>query len=363
MAWPIPFLRARRTQVRDDIDSALPGADARVPNSPLSAIAEAQASLTHDNDAHLEWVARMMMPDTAEGEFAERWGNIWLPDGRKPATPSAGSITVTGAVGAVIPTGAELTGTAFDADGARVTLTFEVMAGTTLAATSATVAIESLTVGALNNLAAGAQLAWVDLPDGIDGQATVAAPGLSGGADIEPIELLRERYINRIQEPPHGGNANDWVQWVLAQPGVTRAWGGQEMGIGTYTVRFMMDDLRAADDGLPNDADIAAVAAAVDKLRPVTVADRWYLAPIKQSATVTITALANDTPEVRANIALEVKAMLRARARPGGIIRASWIAEAISAATGEDYHDADLVNLVPNSAGHMIFITVAFDVD
>lgn len=360
MVWPIPNLRNRRTQVRDDIDSALPGADARIPNAPLSILAEAVASQIHDNDAHLEWVARMMMPDTAEGVFAERWGNIWLPQGRKPATFASGSITVTGKNGASVPTGAELTAAAFDDDGNRISLQFEVSAGVTLSGTSATVAIQALTAGVFGNLEAGAKLSFVDLPDGIDGQTTVAAPGLSGGADIEPVELLIERYINRIQEPPHGGNANDWVQWAKEQPGVTRAWGAQEMGVGTYTVRFMMDDVRAEFDGLPQAADLTDIAAAIAAIRPVTVAEAYFLAPSKQVETVTIDNLVGDTPEIRANIAAEVQAMSRARIRPGGIVYASWIREAVSAATGEDHHDLTIGNLTPDSAGHMIFLEVAF---
>lgn len=360
MTWPIPNLRNRRTQVRDDIDSALPGADARISNAPLTILAEAVASQIHDNDAHLEWVARMMMPDTAEGVFAERWGNIWLPEGRKPATYASGSVTVTGNNGASVPTGAELTATAFDDDGNRVSLQFSVSAGVTLSGTSAAIEIEALTAGALGNLDEGAQLSFVDLPDGIDGQTVVASPGLAGGADIEPVELLIERYINRIQEPPHGGNKNDWEQWVLSQPGVTRAWGAQEMGVGTYTVRFMMDDVQAANDGLPQAADLTEIAAALAEIRPVTVGEAYFLAPIKQAETVEVDNLVGDTPEIRANIIAEVQAMSRARIRPGGIVYASWIREAVSAATGEDHHDLTIGNLTPTTAGHMIFLEVAF---
>lgn len=360
MPWPSITVRDRREQVRDDIDASLPGADSRIPNSPLRFLGDAQSSLTQDNDKHLEWVARQMMPDTAEGEFAERWGNIWLPDGRKAAIFAGGEITVTGNSGASIATDAELTAVAFDDDGEQVLLSFSVPSGVTLAGTSATVSVEALTSGALGNLEEGSQLAFVDVPDGIDGIAVVAAPGLAGGADIEPIEELRERYINRIQEPPHGGNKNDWEQWARDLPGVTRAWGAQEMGIGTYSVRFMMDDVRASNDGLPLSADTTWAKEQVDLVRPVTAADTYLLAPIKQLETVTITDLANDTPEIRANVETEVNAMLRARAKPGGIIYASWVREAISAATGEDHHDTAAGNLTPASSGHMIFIAIAY---
>jgi uncharacterized phage protein gp47/JayE len=353
MPWPLITLRDRRAQVRDDLSTHLPGSDATVPNSVLRAVAESQASLTHDNDLHLDWVARMMMPDTAEGEFADRWGNIWLPDGRKAASYATGAITVTGSIGAAVPTGAELTATIVDADGQRSSISFEIVAGVTLSSTSAAVAVLALDAGVAGNLEEGAQLSFVTVPSGIDGVAVIAAPGFSGGADVETDAALIERYIARIQEPPHGGAVHDYVAWTLDIPGVTRAWAAQEMGVGTITVRFILDDVRAPT-GIPLAGDLAIVLAHLDALRPVTVGQLYVLAPIAQPLNLTITDLANDRPEVRTNIGLELAEMLRARARPGGIIYASWIVEAIAAATGEDHHDATVSNVVPTSAGHII---------
>lgn len=354
MPWPLISLRDRRRQVRDSVATRLPGADATVPNSRVRAFSESQADLTHDNDLHLDWVARMMMPDTAEGEFAERWANIWLPQGRKGATYAAGSITVTGDVGAVVPTGAILTAQAFDAAGESVTLEFEVVTGVTLATTSAAVEIAAVTAGALGNLEEGAQLGFLEALDDLDGEAVVSAPGLAGGADQEADSDLIGRYIDRIQNPPHGGTANDYVQWMLEVPGVTRAWAKQEMGVGTVTCRFMMDTVRAAFDGFPQTEDLELVAAYIDGVRPVTVGDRYVVAPIEQSFDVTISLLANDTPEIRTNVRTEILEMLKARAAPGGTIYASWIREAISAATGEDHHDTAIANQVASSAGHLI---------
>ena len=361
MPWPTISLRQRRQEVRDDIAAHLPGADATIPNAPLSVVGEAQAALVSSNDAHLDWVARMMMPDTAEGEFADRWGAVWLPDGRKGASFAAGAITVTGVSGSVVPSGTELEATAYDSDGVLVDLRFEVALGVTLSGPSALVQFAALTPGALANLDEGAQLSFATQPPGIDGTALVASPGLAGGADQEADADLISRYIARIQQPPHGGATHDYVAWMLEVPGVTRAWAaGNEMGIGTMTCRFMMDEVRAADGGLPQAEDLALVAAHIDDVRPVTVADLFVVAPVRQDETVTVDLLSLDTPEVRANIVTEVAAMLRARATPGQTIYASWIREAISSATGEDYHDTDAVNLVPSSAGHMIFVTVAF---
>ena len=88
---------------------------------------------------------------------------------------------------------------------------------------------------------------------------------LTGGTDTETDEQLRARILHRIQNPPMGGAAADYVAWALAVPGVTRAWAAPEQGVGTITVRFLMDDLRADNDGWPEPDDIQAVADYIDK--------------------------------------------------------------------------------------------------
>ena len=67
-------------------------------------------------------------------------------------------------------------------------------------------------------------------------------------------------YLFRIQNPPMGGSEADYVRWAMAVPGVTRAWAAVEQGIGTMTVRFLMDDMYPDNYGLPTAADIQEVA-------------------------------------------------------------------------------------------------------
>ena len=89
--------------------------------------------------------------------------------------------------------------------------------------------------------------------------ATPPCCELTGGTDTETDDQLRARILHRIQNPPMGGAQADYVTWALAVPGVTRAWAAPEQGPGTITVRFLMDDLRADDDGWPTPADVQAV--------------------------------------------------------------------------------------------------------
>ena len=354
MSWLLPSLRARRAQVRDAIAQHLPGADATQPNSVLRVLGDTQALLTHDNDQHLAWLARMQMPDTAEGPWLERWANIWLPQGRKGATAARGQITITGAAGSAVPTDSLMTAAVVSPSGQRQTIEYRITSGGTFVGTSLVLPVEAITLGALGNLDEGARIAFSTPPDGIDGQATVSAPGLAGGADIESDRDLRDRMLARIQAPPHGGAAHDYVAWALEVPGVTRAWAAQEVGIGTVTLRVMLDEVRRTNNGLPEPEDLALVYDYIEPLRPVTVAEWWCVQPIAQPLSFTVSALVGDRPEVRGAIRDEVASMLRVRARPGGMIYASWVREAISAATGEERHDVSLGNVTPLSAGHLI---------
>jgi uncharacterized phage protein gp47/JayE len=129
-----------------------------------------------------------------------------------------------------------------------------------------------------------------------------------------------------------GGDTADYVAWALAVPGVTRAWGAVERGIGTMTVRFMMDDLRADNDGFPEPDDVNTVAAYIDKMRPVTVKDCFTCAPIKQFIDVNIGNVVPDTDECKAEIEQQLRDMLFRVAAPGQTIFGAWINYAIMSA-------------------------------
>jgi uncharacterized phage protein gp47/JayE len=149
----------------------------------------------------------------------------------------------------------------------------------------------------------------------------------------------------RIQAPPQGGASHDYVQWALEVPGVTRVWVSPgEIGLGTVSVRFMMDDVRAAFGGAPQGdsgpnptGDLALVFDNIDAQRPVT-AQVSVVAPVLTSIEITIADLEPDTAEVRQAITEELNAMLFHVSEPGGVVPISKIWEAVSLATGENSH-------------------------
>lgn len=349
MPWTTPTLKDVRKLTRDYVLSQL-GAKAMIPNSALRIMSDAKSGLAHLTLLYIDWLAKQLLPDTAEQEWLDRHGNIWLRNadgskGRKVATFANGSATITGAGGIVIPQYTVLTGY----NGVRYQTTAEVV----ISAAGLTVApLEALTAGLVGNLDEGSAISFEVPINGAD--LSVAVVTMTGGADIEDDDLLRERVLFRIQNPPMGGDKADYERWATSVAGVTRAWCYPlEMGIGTVTVRFMMDDLRADNRGIPRGTDIQTVAAYIDSVRPVAVKDRFIVAPIPYFYSLTVRQLSSDTPAVRARVEAAIETMEQRRLYPGCTLYRSWIDEAISGALGEDHHELDFETLVMPSPGHI----------
>lgn len=351
MPWSTPTLKQVRGFVRDAVHGALPGSDATIPNSVLRVLADAQAGLCFLTLEYIDWLALQLLPDTAEDEWLDRHGDIWLVNsdgttGRKMATLAEGDVTVTGVGGAVVPMATQL----FGNNGFYYETTEQV----TIDADAPTpVHVRALDPGFLGNLDSTNFLAFAVPPPNVDNTAQVVL--ITGGVDQETDDELRARVLERIRHPPMGGDQHDYIQWALAVPGVTRAWCyPNEMGIGTVTVRFMCDDLRADNGGFPTSDDIDRVTAYIDQMRPVTVKDRWVLSPIPQRIDVSIRNLSVDNNATRGAIEQSLLGMLRNAAIPGQTIYAAWKSYAIMNAAG--VVSFDLVNTeddVMPSQGHL----------
>lgn len=326
MPFSRPTLGALIRETQGAIAAQLPGADATLRRSNLGVLARVFAGLTHLVLGYLDWIARQVIPDTAEAEYLERWCRIYGLS-RKPAALAAGSVTVTGINGTVLPAGTQMS----RADGTL----YAVAADVIIASGTGTASVAALAGGAGGNADAGATLRLVVAIAGINGAATVAAGGLTGGSPVESDVDLRARLLARIQMPPQGGSAEDYRQWALTVAGVTRAWvTPQGRGPGTVDLSFVMD---GRSNIIPLSGDVAAVQAVIDVRRPVCD-DALVAAPTAAPLAVTISGLATDTAAVRASITAELAAQIRRDAAPGGITRKSRLIEAVSRATGEQYH-------------------------
>lgn len=334
MPWTTPTLTDTRKMVRDNVVALLRGA-AMVPNNVLRVMADAMAGLARLALEYIDWLAKQLLPDTAETEWLDRHGNIWLVNadgtkGRKGATLSSGSILCTGTYGALIPTGSQLSANqttyetlnqvAIDQDGQAV------------------LNVRALDPGPDGNLDPGVTMAFASSVPDVDAQATVIT--MSGGTGEEADADLRARVLLRIQNPPMGGDATDYVQWALSVPGVTRAWSfPNEMGVGTVTVRFMMDALRASNNGFPTGDDVAIVQSFMDTMRPVAIKDFWVEAPIPFPINFIISNLDSNDAGTQGNVLVELQNTFMERSRPGQTWYRAWTDVAIGSAAGVNFYD------------------------
>lgn len=320
MAFERPALADILQRVRDDLFSRL-STDDILRRADAEVYARVLGGAVHGLYGYLDWIAAQVIYDTADAEILARWADIW-GIGRLPAAAATGSVSFTAEAGAVIAAGTLLQAL----DGQQYATT----ADATGTVPTLTAPVQALAAGAAGNRTAGQSVTLVSPVAGV--QATATAGELSGGADAEDDAALRARLLTRIQQPPHGGAAFDYVAWALEVPGVTRAWCyAQELGIGTVTVRFMRDD----DTGpIPDAGEVAAVQAHLAALRPVT-AQVTVAAPIADPLAFTI-APTPSTAAVRAAIEAELADLLLREAEPGGTILLSHIRAAISAAAGEN---------------------------
>lgn len=340
-----PTLKALIDRAIADINARLPDADARLPFSNLNVLAHVQGAGVHGLYGYLDWIAKQVFPDTAEAEALERWASIWGIT-RKAAGPATGSVTLTGVSGKSVPTGTLLQ----RADGQQ----YHTTADATLAEGTVDAPVVAVVAGKAGSCAAGIGLTLVSPVAGINSSGVVATGGLTGGAEAETDEALRERLLSRIRQPPHGGAANDYITWATEVPGVTRAWVYPgELGSGTVTVRFVRDNDGSAAAIIPDPTEVAAVRDYIDARRPVT-AQVAVVAPVAVPLDFQIQGLTPNTAAVQAAVRAELQDLLIREATPGGTILLSHIRAAISAAVGEtDYVLVSPAANVTNTTGRM----------
>ena len=368
MPWYTPTLRQVRQMVRDDITTSLTGA-AVVGNTVLRVMADAQAGLARLILKYLDWLSLQLMPDTAETIWLDRHGQIWLVNadgslGRKAALQARGTVGFSGTEGVLIPEGFGLTA----ANGA----TYETLEFLTLPAPGlqpAEVAVQALNPGADANQPQGTLIAPTVPQSGVSGDVVVI--DLRGGLDVESDEDLRARVLARIRQPPMGGDADDYWQWTMSISTVTRCFvAARELGMGTVTVRFMVDALRPETGGFPTMDDINVVYAYLDRKRPVAIRDFYVVAPVPEPIDFNL-SLGTDSMLLRQQVQDSVAAMIRERAMcahtvngqlmPGTTILASWVAEAINRVT-QDFDLTMIDHPMPHNGALAVLGTISYPV-
>ena len=158
------------------------------------------------------------------------------------------------------------------------------------------VAIQSETTGQIGNVLAPDELIIVSPPTGIDPTVTLTA-SISDGSDIESIDSLRQRIINRMQNAPAGGNETDYPNFAFdADPSVRSAFirrFGRGLGtVDAYITTGTTDIDNAVTNGIPivripGAGVIATVQAYYDSHVPLTDCPRVY-APAQENINATV---------------------------------------------------------------------------
>ena len=330
MPFERPTLSDLVTRIRADFRSRLGIVGALVRRAMADIFAAVWAGVAHGMHGHLEWLSEQLFADTAERQYLLSIAAMY---GITPtaATYAVGSVTATGVNGSLIPAGTILVRD----DG----FTYVTTADATIAGGVATVAVQASTAGEEGNLEEAETLTFQSPIIGVDAIVTADTGGIQGGFDEEDTEGVRERLILRLQQPPEGGAEHDYIAWSLAVPGVTRVWVyPNEDGLGTVTVRFVMDD---EVDIFPSGGQVAAVQDALDEQRPIT-AEVTAEAPTPLTVNFTIEIEPNTTT-VQDAIEAELTDLLLREGAPGdgaglGTILLSKINTAVGVADGvEDY--------------------------
>lgn len=172
------------------------------------------------------------------------------------ATYAAGTVTVIGTIGTVIPAG-----TIFITNGG---VQFATSADATIpSGGSVNISVTAVNAGAAGNVPAGtittAQVAIV----GVTG-ITNAAP-TTGGTDTESDTALLARLLIKVQLPATSGNANDYKIWATSVAGVGDAkvfplWNGN----GTVKVCIIDSNKQPATSDV-----VTNVANYIETVRPV----------------------------------------------------------------------------------------------
>jgi len=334
MPWTAPSAKEISQRMRASARAEIPGTDPFIWPNNLYVLFKVIAQMMRAFYLRLEWAHKQARPLTADVEVLEGFGAD-LGITRNDATMAGGTVTITATAGTILVDGARL----LRSDGQAYDLRLEAPTVTTVD-DDTDVQVQAEVAGKVGNTEVGTALNFETPVAGVSA-VVVGSSGLTGGAEIENDASLRARILDRKRNPPAGGSPAEYRRWAGEVLGVTRVFVMRATpAAGSVTVIFMMDG--SSDTGIPTAGDVANVQAKLEEIAPSQV-KVIAQAPTPVPIDVTIASLAPDTAAVRSEIKKELLAMFQRRAVPATGTTSqkfskSWIAEAISAASGESSH-------------------------
>ncbi|MFR3318134.1 MAG: baseplate J/gp47 family protein [Sutterella wadsworthensis] len=333
MAFERPTIQELIARIQSDAESRMGKKAMRWTLVPV--LSRVIAGVSHALHGRISFVLRQVFSSTAEGAYLERRASEYGIY-RKQASSATGTVTFVGE--SDVPSGTQ------------IQTDDDVIYITTAKSVDGVAPIRAVAAGSNGNASAGMELRLISPIAGV--QSTCTAGELTGGADAEDDESLRDRLLQRQKNPPKAGTKADYVSWALAVSGVTRAWCyPQELGQGHVTVRFMTDGM--TENGIPNETMIQRVTDYIENQMPVT-AVLHVEAPIPKKLDITLDVFPEDE-KIKAKIKNAIEGVILSEAVPGGPILRTSLDRAISS-VGEvsSYRLISPIEDVPTKTGEIL---------
>lgn len=351
----VPSLSTLITRVKGDLNSRMGNSNALVTRSLAWVLAHVLAGVAWGIYQSILFLAKQVIPVTAEDDYLLRWAQLFLGSGKLPATQATGTVIVTAVIGSALAAGEELVRD----DGEEYVVTGGPYAWAVTGQQDVTVEAVEAGISGNYDYATGAKLTFSSPPAGVQASAPLGpmvppAPTqlpLTGGADEESDAELQGRIRLRLTNPPQGGATADYESWAqAADASVDRVWvqtwPQAGMDHGEVTVRFVVEGTGAGV--IPGAGVIATVAAYINARKPVTAEPGpagIAAAPVPEAITMTVTVHRDGTlseADTSAAILVELESAFRERAEvdpAGSTFYNSYLQEALGNSQGVDWFE------------------------
>jgi hypothetical protein len=190
----------------------------------LRVFASSDAGMHHQLLGDMDYLAKQLFPDSAEGEYLrEHWSDRVPP---LYAVAATGTVQISGVSSAAVPAGLVYA--------APSGLRYYTESACHIGPDGIVVArVNAEVSGADTNLTPGVELSLVSsIPPGLDSTALVAGDGITGGADGESDEAYLARVLQTLQNTTRYGKPGDFAAWAIdASPEVSNAWEFKNFGV------------------------------------------------------------------------------------------------------------------------------------
>lgn len=214
MPFDRPTIKEITDRINAGISSRLFGKTALLRRAVLRILSRVFAGAIHTSYGYLLEIVKQLFVATATGIWLDLHGRMWKVL-RQAGSFASGLTEITGNIGVTLPKGTKVQ----DSQG----IEYETLNNNYFGTTTQLVSVQAVEAGESGNKTDNEIMQMVSPYPGIDNELT-SISAFTGGADQEQDEDYRERILQRVQNPPMGGNEVDYETWALEVPEVNQAW-------------------------------------------------------------------------------------------------------------------------------------------